>query len=66
MTEEYWKRSDGEVVAVSDMNEHHAKNALRKVIRHKRNRGQKVSNARREICDIRDRLYKINCELAPR
>jgi len=33
MTEQYWIREDGEVIAVGDMNEHHAKNALRKVIK---------------------------------
>jgi hypothetical protein len=34
--EEYWRTKDGEVIAVSDMDEDHAKNCLRMLIRRDR------------------------------
>jgi len=34
--EQYWKQTSGEVITVGDMNEHHAKNVLRKMIKKSR------------------------------
>jgi polyhydroxyalkanoate synthesis regulator phasin len=64
MTEEqYWKREDGEVVAVGDMNEHHAKNVLRKMIKKSRQRGQDVLEMREKICQISNTLDDIKKDL---
>jgi hypothetical protein len=42
--EQYWKRTNGEVIAVGDMNEHHAKNVLRKMLKKSRQRGLEGAN----------------------
>ena len=63
MTEQYWKREDGEVVAVGDMNEHHAKNVLRKVLNKSRQRGQDVLEMREKICQISNMLDEIKKDL---
>ncbi|MBC8410415.1 MAG: hypothetical protein H8E12_17090 [Rhodobacteraceae bacterium] len=55
MTEEYWKRNDGEVIAVSDMNEYHAKNALRKLIRYRRTREAQLNTINNVIHDKKHR-----------
>ena len=64
MTEEqYWKRTNGEVVAVADMNKHHAKNVLRKMIKKSRQRGLDVLEMRDKISQISDMLDDIRSEL---
>jgi len=47
--EQYWKQDDGEVIAVGDMNEHHAKSVLREMIKKSRQRGQNVLAMRDKI-----------------
>jgi hypothetical protein len=34
----YWKRSNGELIDVDDMNEHHLRNALKKMLREEESR----------------------------
>ena len=64
MTEEqYWKRTSGEVIAVADMNKHHAKNVLRKMIKKSRQRGQDVLEMRDKISQISDMLDDIRSDL---
>jgi polyhydroxyalkanoate synthesis regulator phasin len=64
MTEEqYWKREDGEVVAVGDMNEHHAKNVLRKMIKKSRQRGQDVLEMRDKVSQMIGTLLLIKRDL---
>ena len=64
MTEEqYWKREDGEVVAVGDMNEHHAKNVLRKMIKKSRQRGQDVLEMRGKVSQMIGTLLLIKRDL---
>ena len=64
MTEEqYWKREDGEVVAVGDMNEHHAKNVLRKMIKKSRQRGQDVLEMRDKVSRMIGTLLLIKRDL---
>jgi hypothetical protein len=63
MKEQYWKREDGEVIAVGDMNEHHAKNVLRKVIGNGRQRGQDTLGIRNKICQISNMLDDIKRDL---
>jgi hypothetical protein len=54
MTEEqYWKRTNGEVIAVADMNEHHAKNVLRKMLKKSRQRGL-------DVLEMRDKMRLIS------
>jgi polyhydroxyalkanoate synthesis regulator phasin len=61
--EQFWKRTNGEVVAVADMNKHHAKNVLRKMIKKSRQRGQDVLEMRDKICQISDMLDDIKRDL---
>ena len=61
--EQYWKREDGEVIAVGDMNEHHAKNVLRKMINKSRQRGQDVLEIREKICLVSKVLEDIKKDL---
>ena len=64
MTEEqYWKQDDGEVIAVGDMNEHHAKSVLRKMIKKSRQRGLDVLEMRDKINLISGMLDDIRSEL---
>jgi hypothetical protein len=63
MTEQYWKREDGEVIAVGDMNEHHAKNVLRKMISKSRQRGLDVLEMRDKINLVSGMLDDIRSEL---
>ena len=64
MTEEqYWKRTNGEVIAVADMNKHHARNVLRKMIKKSRQRGLDVLEMRDKISQISDMLDDIRSEL---
>jgi hypothetical protein len=61
--EQYWKREDGEVIAVGDMNEHHAKNVLRKMLKKSRQRGLDVLVMRDKICQISNTLDDIKRDL---
>jgi hypothetical protein len=61
--EQYWKREDGEVIAVGDMNEHHAKNVLRKMLKKSRQRGQDVLETREKICLVSKVLDDIKKDL---
>jgi hypothetical protein len=63
IAEQYWKREDGEVIAVEDMNEHHAKNVLRKMLNKSRQRGQNVLEMREKICQISNTLDEIKKDL---
>ena len=63
IAEQYWKREDGEVVAVGDMNEHHAKNVLRKMIRNSHQKGQDALEIRQKISQISDVLDGIKRDL---
>ena len=63
IAEQYWKREDGEVIAVGDMNEHHAKNVLRKMINKSRQRGLDVLEMRDKINLISGMLDDIRSEL---
>ena len=63
IAEQYWKREDGEVIAVEDMNEHHAKNALRKMLNKSRQRGLDVLEMRDKINLISGMLDDIRREL---
>jgi len=51
--EQYWKRENGEVIAVGDMNEHHAKNVLRKMLKKSRQRGL-------DALEMRDKMRLIS------
>ena len=61
--EQYWKRTSGEVISVGDMNEYHAKNVLRKMIKKSRQRGQDVLEMRNKICQISNTLDDIKRDL---
>ena len=61
--EQYWKREDGEVIAVGDMNEHYAKNVLRKMLKKSRQRGLDVLEMRDKINQMRGMLDDIRSEL---
>jgi len=61
--EQYWKRTSGEVITVGDMNEYHAKNVLRKMIKKSRQRGQDVLEMRNKICQISNTLDDIKRDL---
>ena len=61
--EQYWKRTSGEVISVGDMNEYHAKNVLRKMIKKSRQRGQDVLEMRNKICQINNTLDDIKRDL---
>ena len=63
MTEQYWKREDGEVIAVGDMNEHHAKNVLRKMLNKSKQRGKNVLEVREKIRQISNTLDDIKKDL---
>ena len=63
IAEQYWKREDGEVIAVGDMNEHHAKNVLRKMLKKSRQRGLDVLEMRDKINLISGMLDDIKSEL---
>ena len=63
VTEQYWKREDGEVIAVGDMNEYHAKNVLRKMLSKSRQRGQDVLEMREKICLVSKVLDDIKKDL---
>lgn len=40
----YWKRSNGELIDVDEMNEHHLRNALKKMLRDEALKNSKVSS----------------------
>ena len=61
--EQYWKREDGEVIAVGDMNEHYAKSVLRKMLKKSRQRGLDVLEMRDKINLISGMLDDIRSEL---
>ncbi len=61
--EQYWKRTNGEVIAVADMNEHHAKNVLRKMLKKSRQRGLDVLEMRDKMRLISGMLDDIRSEL---
>ena len=61
--EQFWKRTNGEVVAVADMNKYHAKNVLRKMIKKSKQRGQDVLEMRHKISQISDMLDDIKRDL---
>jgi len=61
--EQYWKRTNGEVIAVADMNKHHARNVLRKMIKKSRQRGLDVLEMRDKINLISGMLDDIRSEL---
>jgi len=61
--EQYWKRTSGEVISVGDMNEYHAKNVLRKMIKKSRQRGQDALEMRNKICQINNTLDDIKRDL---
>ncbi len=61
--EQYWKRANGEVIAVADMNKHHARNVLRKMIKESRRRGLDVLEMRDKIRLISGMLDDIRSEL---
>jgi len=63
IAEQYWKREDGEVIAVGDMNEYHAKNVLRKMLKKSRQRGLDVLEMRDKINLISGMLDDIRSEL---
>ena len=63
IAEQYWKREDGEVIAVGDMNEHHAKNVLRKMIKKSRQRRLDVLEMRDKISLMSGMLDDIRSEL---
>ena len=63
IAEQYWKREDGEVIAVGDMNEYHAKNVLRKMLKKSRQRGLDVLEMRDKISLISGMLDDIRSEL---
>lgn len=63
MTEQYWKREDGEVIGVADMNEHHAKNVLRNMIGNSKQRSQDALEIRNKICQISNVLDDIKRDL---
>jgi len=57
--EQYWKQTSGEVIKVGDMDEHHAKNVLRKMIKKSRQRGQDVLIVRYKLRLMRDKIGEI-------
>jgi hypothetical protein len=57
--EQYWKQTSGEVITVGDMNEHHAKNVLRKMIKKSRQRGQDVLIVTYKLRLMRDKIGEI-------
>jgi hypothetical protein len=59
LEEQYWKRTSGEVISVGDMDEHHAKNVLRKMIKKSRQRGQDVLIVRYKLRLMRDKIGEI-------
>jgi len=61
--EQYWKRTNGEVIAVADMNEHHAKNVLRKMLKKSRQRGLDALEMRDKMRLISGMLDDIRSEL---
>jgi polyhydroxyalkanoate synthesis regulator phasin len=61
--EQYWKRTSGEVIAVGDMNEHHAKNVLRKMLKKSRQRGLDALEMRDKMRLISGMLDDIRSEL---
>jgi len=61
--EQYWKQTNGEVIAIGDMNEYHARNALRKMIKRSRQRGLDVLEMRDKINLISGMLDDIRSEL---
>ena len=61
--EQYWKRTNGEVIAVADMNKHLARNALRKMIKKSRQRGLDVLEMRDKISLMSGMLDDIRSEL---
>jgi hypothetical protein len=61
--EQYWKRTNGEVIAVGDMNEHHAKNVLRKMLKKSRQRGLDALEMRDKMRLISGMLEDIRSEL---
>jgi len=61
--EQYWMRTNGEVIAVADMNKHHAKNALRKMLNKSRQRGLDVLEMRDKINLMSGMLDDIRREL---
>ncbi len=61
--EQFWKRTNGEVIAVADMNEHHAKNVLRKMLKKSRQRGLDVLEMRDKMRLISGMLDDIRSEL---
>jgi hypothetical protein len=61
--EQYWKRENGEVIAVGDMNEHHAKNVLRKMLKKSRQRGLDALEMRDKMRLISGMLEDIRSEL---
>jgi hypothetical protein len=61
--EQYWKRTNGEVIAVGDMNEHHAKNVLRKMLKKSRQRGLDALEMRDKMRLISGMLDDIRSEL---
>ena len=63
IAEQYWKREDGEVIAVGDMNEHHAKNVLRKMLKKSRQRGLDALEMRDKMRLISGMLDDIRSEL---
>jgi hypothetical protein len=62
--EELWTRKDGQKVPVESMNEYHAKNALRKMLRENRKLQSKLrnkENARKAIVSfIKDIQKELN------
>ena len=61
--EQFWKRTNGEVIAVADMNEHHAKNVLRKMLKKSRQRGLDALEMRDKMRLISGMLDDIRSEL---
>jgi hypothetical protein len=57
--EQYWKQTSGEVITVGDMNERHAKNVLRKMIKKSRQRGQDVLIVTYKLRLMRDKIGQI-------
>ena len=61
--EQFWKRTNGEVIAVADMNDHHAKNVLRKMLKKSRQRGLDALEMRDKMRLISGMLDDIRSEL---
>jgi hypothetical protein len=45
----YWKRSNGELIDVDEMNEHHLRNALKRMLREEALRNSKATSTENEI-----------------